>query len=62
MSTMTQRNRIALIGLISLLVGACGDGDELPELPSRDSGMMDAGPWDAGPLDARIEGGGRDGG
>jgi hypothetical protein len=38
-----------------LLVAACGDGDDFPELPARDSGIMDAGPWDAGPLDARVD-------
>ncbi|HEX5657459.1 MAG TPA: hypothetical protein VFX59_09690 [Polyangiales bacterium] len=53
---MTQLER--LIVALALVLAACGDGDELPEVPT---GMVDAGHWDAGPLDARVsEAGSRD--
>jgi hypothetical protein len=57
---MMQLKRVAQICAVPLVLGACGDGDELPDDPAGDSGMMDAGPWDAGPLDGRVPDGGRD--
>jgi hypothetical protein len=58
---MKQRSPIALIYAVTAWLAACGDGDDVPQLPNRDSGMMDAGHWDAGPLDARVaEAGARD--
>jgi hypothetical protein len=53
--------RVAQICLMSLLMAACGDGDDVPERPIGAPGMMDAGSWDAGPLDAHVsEAGARD--
>jgi hypothetical protein len=57
---MMMLKRVAQVGSLALLLAACGDGDDVPELPI---GMMDAGRWDAGPLDARVpEAGRRDAG
>lgn len=56
-----QLKRVAQICSMSLLMAACGDGDDVPERPIAGPGMMDAGSWDAGPLDARAaEAGGGD--
>lgn len=57
---MMTLKRMAQVCSISLLAAACGDGDDLPETPPRDSGLMDAGSWDAGPLDGRVTEAGRD--
>lgn len=50
----TQLTRMAQVCSMLLSLAACGDGDDLPERPLGDSGMLDAGSWDAGPLDARV--------
>lgn len=51
---ISQLKRAAQIGSMVLLMAGCGDGDDLPERPIAQVGMMDAGSFDAGPLDAHV--------
>ena len=54
MMILQLKRAAAQVFSMSLLMSGCGDGDELPERPIVQVGMMDAGSWDAGPLDARV--------